>query len=94
MNEWKDCKNIFSNGTEFMLFEERCCKCSRYRNERCRILNAIYRAMWDSSQFPYSDLQDHIKYGGKRCKHYTEESLPRKSRTKTQIKGQLSLFDT
>lgn len=86
------CKTIFSNGTEFEMFMERCFKCSRYRNDHCKILNACYKAMWDKDAFPYDDLLDWSDgYGGKSCKHFTEEPQVR-SRTTKQTKGQLSLW--
>lgn len=91
MDDFKDCSTIFSNGTEFELFYAKCEKCSRYRNEKCRVLQACFRAMFDKDEFPYADLQDHVKYGGKRCKHFTEEPLPRRKRTAKQITGQLEL---
>ena len=77
MSEWHDCTHIFSNGTEFELFMERCWKCSHYRNDHCRILNRCYDGAYDASKFPYSELLEHDKYGGKLCKRFTEEPLPR-----------------
>ena len=86
------CKTIFSNGTEFEMFMERCFKCSRYRNDHCRILNACYKAMWDANAFPYSDLLDWSDgYGGKSCKHYTEVPISR-NRAIKQMKGQMSFI--
>lgn len=76
------CKSIFSNGTEFGMFEEsQCCKCTRYRNGKCRIYTAIIKAMFDESFFPYDDLLDWDNgYGGKACKSFTDEPLKRKAR--------------
>lgn len=90
--EWVDCTCIFSNGTEFELFvETQCGNCTRYRNDHCRVLNRCYKAIFDASEFPYDDLLDHVKYGGKRCKHKTTEK-PAVKRHKKQITGQMSLF--
>ena len=87
------CKSIFSNGTEFELFVDKCCTCVKYRNDHCRILNAIYKAMWDENAFPYDDLLDWSDgYGGKSCKHYTTEKSS-VARTRKQTKGQIGLFD-
>ena len=90
--EWIDCKHIFSNGTEFEIFEENCQRCARYRNEKCRILQACYRAMFDPSEFPYADLLDHVKYGGKRCKSFTTEK-PQRAYQKKPMEGQMTLWD-
>ena len=81
------CEHIFSNGTEFMLFMETQCwrGCTRYRNEKCRVLNAIHNAMFEEKYFPYDDLLDFEGYGGKICKHYTTEPL--KKRNKPKILG-------
>ena len=87
------CRHIFSNGTEFELFMERCFRCSRYRNDHCRILNACYKAMWNLDEFPYDDLMEWDNgYGGKSCRHYTEEPMSRKNRTARQTKGQMSFL--
>ena len=93
MSEWVECKHIFSNGTEFELFENQCHECSRYRNGKCRIYMRILQSMFDESRFPYSDLLDHVKYGGKRCKHKTTELVKRNRRNKP-IKGQIRIGDT
>ena len=86
------CKTVFSNGMEFEMFLERCETCTRYRNSRCRIVQACNRAMWDSKYFPYDDLNDWSDgYGGKTCKHYTEEPQTR-NRTTRQTKGQMSFI--
>ena len=90
MEGWKDCTHIFSNGTEFEMFIEHCFKCKRYKNDHCRILNKCYKAMFDPSEFPYSDLLEHDRYGGKGCKSFTKE--PQK-RHKRQCKGQISFFN-
>lgn len=92
-DEWKDCKHLFSNGMEFEFFlEDQCAKCKRYRNDHCRVLNRIYKAMFIKEEFPYEDLLDHEKYANKRCKHRTIENITRKKTTK-QIVGQISLFE-
>ena len=92
MSEWKPCEKIFSNGTEFELFLDGCYKCARYRNDHCRVLNKCYKAMFDASEFPYYDLLDHVKYGGKRSRHMTTEK-PDVNRHRKQIAGQMSLFE-
>lgn len=74
-DEWVDCKHIFSNGTEFMIFVDQCADCSYYRNDHCKILNRCYMAQWDESYFPYEWLLEHVKYGGKRCKRFTTKPL-------------------
>lgn len=92
MPKLKDCTTIFSNGTEFELFENRCFSCTRYRNAKCRILQRCYEAMWDRSRFPYDDLQEwDNRYGGKVCKSFTDEPATRK-RHRKQIYGQETLF--
>ena len=49
--------------------------------------------MWDKDAFPYEDLLDWSDgYGGKTCKHYTEEPQTR-HRTKKQTVGQQGLYD-
>lgn len=84
------CKSMFSNGTEFEMFMEKCFTCSRYRNDHCRILNACYKAMWKPEAFPYDDLLDwEGGYGGKACKSYTDEK-PTRARRAKQVDGQMS----
>lgn len=92
MSDWKDCEHIFSNGTEYEIFCDQCLKCTRYRNERCRILKRIFQAMWDESKFPYKDLQEHVKYGGKRCRSFTTEKT-KTERHKKPFPGQISMFE-
>lgn len=92
MSDWKDCEYIFSNGTEFEIFYDHCLKCTRFRNEKCRILQRIFQAMWDKSKFPYKDLQDHVKYGGKRCRSFTTEKTER-HKNKKPVPGQISMFE-
>lgn len=93
MSEWVDCKSPFSNGTEFMLFIEGCCKCSYYRNSTCKILNKCYEAQFDISKFPYEWLLDHIKYGGKKCKRKTTKPLDKRKYDRNR-KTQAKLFET
>lgn len=86
------CKHPFSNGTEFEMFLENCYGCFRYRNGKCRIVNACYRAMFDLKHFPYDDLMDWSDgYGGKACKHYTQEPIRRNHKPK-QCEGQETLW--
>lgn len=86
----KECKHIFSNGTEFELFNEQyCCKCSRYRNGKCRIYTAIIKAMFNEKYFPYKDLWEYEGIGGKGCKSFTEDHIPRKTRKRKEIEGQV-----
>ena len=87
-DEWTDCTSTFSNGTEFQIFLERCEKCTKYRAARCRIVAACYKAMYEEECFPFKDLQDHARYGGKRCRHFTTEIQHRKSKYDRQIPGQ------
>ncbi|MBR3243029.1 MAG: hypothetical protein IKF90_10065 [Parasporobacterium sp.] len=91
LKEWKPCEHIFSNGTEFELFEDHCCSCTKYRNAKCKILSNIYRAMWDEDYFPYESLLEHRQYGGKICKEYTTVK-PKRNRNK-DIEGQMSFME-
>jgi hypothetical protein len=88
------CKRIFSNGTEFELFQEQQCdKCKRFRNGKCRIFNKIMLAMFDETQFPYDDLLDWDNgYGGKACKSFTDEPV-KHIRQRKEIEGQIVLED-
>ena len=89
MADLRPCTHTFSNGTEFECFMYKCEKCSRYRNNKCHVLNKCYKAMFDISQFPYSDL---LESGyAIVCKHYTEETIKRKRHVK-QIDGQIEMF--
>ena len=91
--EWKDCTTTFSNGTEYEMFLDRCEHCTRYRNFRCRILTACEKARWHGEKFfPYKDLRDHVRYGGKRCKHFTLEK-PSRKRGRRQVPGQINIDD-
>ena len=92
MAEMVECTTRFSNGMEFEIFQENCLNCTRYRNDHCRILNRLYEAMFIPEVFPYSDLMDYKKYGGKHCKSFTKEPLASPHRHKKQINGQISLF--
>lgn len=88
MAELIECKHMFSNGTEYELFlEDQCDVCTRFRNSRCRIYNAIEKARWDEKFFPYSDLMEYERYGGKVCKQFTTEK-PVIKRHRKQITGQ------
>lgn len=90
MDELKPCKHMFSNGTEFECFIYKCESCTRYRNGKCRTINACYNSMFDKSKFPYDDLAE-IECAIV-CKRYTEEPTKRKRIVK-QIDGQMSLFE-
>lgn len=89
LNELRPCTHLFSSGTEFECFMNKCEKCTRYRNNKCKIINACYKAMFDKNKFPYDDLME-SKYTIV-CKHYTEEPVKRKRSIK-QINGQMNLF--
>ena len=90
---WVECKHIFSNGTEFEIFQWQCEKCTRYRNGKCRILNKCYKAMFDKSEFPYSDLLERDDgFGGKMCKAFTTEKIKRLRHRKV-TEGQISIDD-
>ena len=93
MSETVPCESVFSNGTEFEWFvENQCEKCTRFRNEKCRIFRACCAAMWDISKFPYDDLLDFKGgYAGKLCKNFTKEPIKR-SRRVHNPKGQLDFF--
>lgn len=92
MVEKVPCKHPFSNGIEYEMFLEQCYSCSRYRAGRCRIIYACEKARFDIRYFPYDDLMEWSKgYGGKICRHYTQEPIKR-TRTVKQCKGQESLF--
>lgn len=82
MSEWIDCTHVFSNGTEHEWFMETQCfnGCTRYRNGKCRVFTAILDAMFDRSRFPFSDLLEHKKYAGMRCKRRTIEPIKRTKR--------------
>lgn len=84
------CKSMFSSGTDFMWFlETQCYKCKRLRNGWCRIYSACTRA--DKKTFPYDELLDFKGgYGGKLCKHFTDQPISRKKRNRP-INGQLEL---
>ena len=90
-NELKPCTYLFSSGTEFECFIYRCENCTRFRNGKCRILNACYSAMFDKSKFPFDDLRQ-TKYGNIVCNSYTEEKQKRKRNIK-QVENQLCLFE-
>lgn len=92
--EWVDCRTMFSNGTEFELFEYHCEKCSKYRNGKCRIFNKIIQAMFlGESAFPFDDLLELSNgIGGKKCKSFTDEPIKRKPYHKKQIYGQISFI--
>ncbi len=88
------CKHMFSNGTEYEFFLETQCfnGCTRYRQHNCRILNAIEKARWvGESAFPFRDLLDWEHYGGKACKSFTTQLLPRKPRIKKPVEGQITM---
>ena len=88
------CKSMFSNGTEYELFLETQCwnGCTRFRQNNCRILNAIEKARFvGESVFPFGDLLEWEHYGGKKCKSYTTEPITRKPRVKKPIKGQITI---
>lgn len=68
---------IFSNGTEFLLFQDwNCERCKRYvfdkdngypaypKDGGCKTLDAIYNAMFDESQFPSSDIVEQYDDNG------------------------------
>lgn len=81
------CTHAFSSGTEFDIFMERCISgCTRYRNGKCRILNACMDARFDRDRFPYDDLRSGTAIT---CRHYTEE---KRARNRKQIDGQMALF--
>lgn len=88
------CERIFSNGSEFEWFiETQCEKCTRFRNEQCRIYRACCAAMWDTSKFPYSDLLDFKDgVGGKLCKSFTTEPIKKKKKVHN-CNGQLNFFN-
>ena len=87
-----ECKSVFSNGTEYMWFLENYCdNCTRCRNGRCRILNAIEKARWDEKYFPFKDLNDIEGYAGKYCKSFTREPAQRKRPRRKQVPGQIEL---
>lgn len=87
---WKECETIFSNGTEFEIFSWQCERCTRFRNEKCRIYNKILDAMYDSSKFPYSDLMDATGgYCGKKCKSFTDKPIIRRRKSQ-DIDGQMA----
>lgn len=91
--EWRDCTTIFSNGTEFEIFQFQCEKCTRYRNGKCRVFTKCIEAMFDETKFPYKDLLDASGgYGGKKCKSFTDEPIKRNRNVKT-VDGQISIMD-
>lgn len=91
-DELVPCKHIFSNGTEFEFFiETQCEKCTRFRNEKCKIYNACWEARWDKNKFPYEYLLEYEYYAGKRCKMFTDKPIERKRREYI-IEGQEALF--
>ena len=89
------CKHMFSNGTECELFLETQCfnGCTRYRNNNCRILNGVEKAMFvGESTFPFDDLLEWEHYGGKKCKSYTTDPLPRKKPVRKPMEGQIEIW--
>lgn len=74
MPELIPCKTMFSNGTECEWFiETQCLKCTKWRQERCKIYRAIQDARIFPDRFPYEYLLDYAGgYAGKRCKEYSD----------------------
>ena len=74
MPEMIPCKTMFSNGTECEWFiETQCLKCTKWRQERCKIYRAIQDARIFPDRFPYEYLLDYAGgYAGKRCKEYSD----------------------
>lgn len=93
-DKWINCRHIFSNGTEFEIFQWQCEKCSRYRNGKCRIFTRCIKAMFDETVFPYNDLLDSAEgYGGKKCKSFTTEKQKRLRKIKEPYKEQINICD-
>lgn len=91
-DELTDCTSVFSNGSEYMWFQEHYCdKCTLYRNGLCRTFTAIEKARWDEKYFPYDDLMDFVSYAGKICRRFTEEKPARKHGPPKQIEGQMEM---
>lgn len=90
MSELRPCKHMFSNGTEYEVFLESQCfdGCTRFRNGKCRVFNALEDARFDETRFPYGDLLEYKGYAGKVCRRYTTEK-PMRKRCGKPIPGQL-----
>lgn len=86
----KECKTMFSNGTEYEWFiENNCDSCTRFRNWQCSIIHALENARFDETCFPYDKLLDYAdECAGKVCKEHTTEPIKRHRRN---VKGQLSM---
>ena len=93
MPELIPCKTMFSNGTECEWFiETQCLKCTKWRQERCKIYRAIQDARFNPDRFPYDSLLDYAGgYAGKKCKEYSDIPQTRKHHDKP-IDGQYSLI--
>jgi len=91
MTELVECKYMFSNGSEYELFlESQCFRCTRFKKGYCRTYRMLEKARWDEKYFPYSELMDFKKYGGKVCKRFTTEKQTRKHTAKP-IAGQITM---
>lgn len=86
-----ECKTMFSNGTEYEWFlEHQCFRCTRFRKGYCRTYRMTEKARWDEKYFPYDDLMDYKRYGGKECKRFTTEK-PAVVRHRKQVEGQVKM---
>lgn len=85
------CKHVFSNGTEYEWFlSNNCYRCTRYRNGKCRVFNALENARWDESLFPFADLAETKITHTKFCIRMTTDK-PKRIRNKKQIEGQTEI---
>ena len=86
-----ECERMFSNGTEYEWFlENQCFQCTRFRNGYCRTYRMMELARFDEKRFPYDQLMDYEKYGGKVCKRFTNEK-PVKKWHRHEVDGQIEM---
>lgn len=86
------CKYPFSNGTEYEIFlESQCDHCTLFRKGRCKTYRKLEEARFDITVFPYDQLMDYARYGGKVCIRYTTEKRIHKKGKPKQIAGQIEM---
>lgn len=86
------CEYPFSNGTEYEIFlESQCDHCTLFRKGRCKTYRLIEEARWDIKVFPFDQLMDYARYGGKVCIRFTTEKRFHKKRAPRQIAGQMKM---
>lgn len=94
-HELVPCRSMFANGTDYEWFlETNCFNCTKFRNWKCRIVNACENARFQGeSVFPFDELLDFVGVGGKRCKSFTDEPQTR-HRRENPLDGQIEMEAT